>query len=50
MDINIKEKAATLRDDLRLYWKKPPMGRYMSFKEIGAYAFGGIGAYDNQHR
>lgn len=43
MDINIKEKAATLRDDLRLYWKKPPMGRYMSFKEIVSLAVGGLG-------
>lgn len=41
--MNIKEKAITLRDDLRLYWKKPPMGRYMSFKEIASLAIGGLG-------
>lgn len=27
------------------YWNKPLKGRYMTFKEIGAYSFGGIGAY-----
>lgn len=43
MLVNIKEKAITLRDDLRLYWKKPPMGRYMSFKEIASLAIGGLG-------
>ena len=41
--MNIKEKAITLRDDLQLYWKKPPMGRYMSFKEIASLAIGGLG-------
>lgn len=41
--MNIKEKAITLRDDLRLYWKKPPVGRYMSFKEIASLAIGGLG-------
>ena len=43
MLVNIKEKAITLRGDLRLYWKKPPMGRYMSFKEIASLAIGGLG-------
>lgn len=32
MGINIKEKATTLREDLRLYWKKPPMGLHKSSK------------------
>ena len=41
--MNIKEKAITLHDDLRLYWKKPLMGRYMSFKEIASLAIGGLG-------
>lgn len=27
------------------YWKTPPLGRYMTYKEICAYSFGGIGAY-----
>ena len=31
--------------DVVVYWNKPLKGRYMPFKEIGAYSFGGIGAY-----
>ncbi len=31
--------------DIVVYWNKPLKGRYMPFKEIGAYSFGGIGAY-----
>jgi len=31
--------------DLRTYWNIPMPGRYMTLKEIGAYAGGGIGAY-----
>ncbi|MBR0412884.1 MAG: MFS transporter [Eubacterium sp.] len=38
---NAKSKIS----DIKSYWKVPPKGRYMTFKEIGAYAFGGIGAY-----
>ena len=30
---------------IRTYWKTPPLGRYMTFKEIAAYSGGGIGAY-----
>ncbi len=30
---------------VRTYWKTPPLGRYMPFKEIAAYSGGGIGAY-----
>lgn len=30
---------------VRAYWKTPPLGRYMTFKEIAAYSGGGIGAY-----
>lgn len=41
--MNIKEKAIEISDDLRLYWKKPPIGRYMSFKEIVSLAIGGLG-------
>lgn len=59
MGINIKEKATTLREDLRLYWKKPPMGRYMSFKRNCVACRGRTrnsicgflcAEYDNQHR
>lgn len=44
-NVGIKQKISTLIDNIRYYWKEPPKGRFMSFKEIGAYAFGGIGAY-----
>ncbi|MBO5859285.1 MAG: MFS transporter [Clostridia bacterium] len=40
--------AALIKDGVskvRTYWKTPPLGRYMTFKEIGAYSGGGIGAY-----
>jgi len=43
--MNIKQKVTDTVSNVRTYWKKPPEGRYMTFKEIGAYAFGGIGAY-----
>lgn len=42
---SLKQKATTLIDNVRYCWKRPPKGRYMSFKEIASYAFGGIGAY-----
>ncbi len=35
----------TKLSDMRIYWNLPMPGRYMSFKEIIAYAGGGIGAY-----
>ncbi len=38
---NLKSKAS----DVRVYWNIPMPGRYMTFKEIAAYAGGGIGAY-----
>ena len=38
-------KINTILSDARTYWKIPMPGRYMSFKEIAAYAGGGIGAY-----
>lgn len=40
-----KQKITGLIDNVRFYWKEPPKGRFMSFKEIAAYSFGGIGAY-----
>ena len=42
---DLKAKATTTLNNVKYYWKEPPLGRFMSFKEIGAYAFGGIGAY-----
>lgn len=32
-------------DKVKTYWKTPPKGRYMTFREIAAYSGGGIGAY-----
>lgn len=43
--MNLKEKVTTLWNNVRTYWRVPMPGRYMTFKEIAAYAFGGIGAY-----
>ena len=42
---SLKAKVSNLVDNVKYYWKKPPKGRYMSFKEVASYAFGGIGAY-----
>lgn len=42
MDINGIKKTVS---DARIYWKRPMPGRYMPFKEIFAYSFGGIGIY-----
>ncbi len=41
----IKETAANFLNSVKYYWKEPPKGKYMSFKEIASYSFGGIGAY-----
>lgn len=38
-------KAKNLLSDMKVYWKVPLKGRYMPFKEIAAYSFGGIGVY-----
>lgn len=38
-------KAKDLLSNIGVYWKTPPKGRYMTFKEIAAYSGGGIGAY-----
>ena len=39
------QKAKNFLGDFRTYWNIPMPGRYMTFKEIAAYAGGGIGAY-----
>ena len=41
----MNEKVQTLINNVRYNWKEPAKGRYMPYKEIAAYAFGGIGAY-----
>ena len=40
---DIKNQAAAKIEDLKLYWKEPPHGRYMPFKEIVSLAVGGMG-------
>lgn len=42
MNISQLKKTAS---DAKVYWKHPMPGRYMPFKEIFAYSFGGIGTY-----
>lgn len=41
--MKIKESAAALIKNLKLYWRTPPKGRYMCFREIASLSFGGIG-------
>ena len=41
----IKQKIGGLVNNVKYYWSDPPKGKFMSFKEICAYSFGGIGAY-----
>lgn len=46
--MNLSSLVSTAKEklsDVVVYWNKPLKGRYMPFKEIGAYSFGGIGAY-----
>lgn len=44
-NVSVKNKVVSLLDSVRYYWKEPPKGRYMTFKEILSYSIGGIGAY-----
>ncbi|MCR4563207.1 MAG: MFS transporter [Clostridiales bacterium] len=39
----MREKVKSALSDLKLYWRTPPRGRYMSFKEIASLSVGGIG-------
>lgn len=39
MKLDVKDGLSKLK----LYWKQPPKGRYMSFKEIAAVSVGGMG-------
>jgi len=38
-------KIKSLLSDVKTYWKVPAPGKYIPFREIAAYAGGGIGAY-----
>ncbi len=44
-DQSTAQKAKALINNVKYYWKEPPTGKYMPFKEVVAYSFGGIGAY-----
>lgn len=41
--MKIKDKAISFLTLAKKYWKTPPEGRYMTYKEIAALAGGGIG-------
>lgn len=43
--MSLSQTIKSKLSDFRLYWNIPMPGRYMTFKEIGSYAGGGIGAY-----
>lgn len=43
--MSLSQTVKSKISDFRLYWNIPMPGRYMTFKEIFAYAGGGIGAY-----
>lgn len=43
--MQLVQKARGIVSDVRTYWNIPKPHRYMTFKEIAAYAGGGIGAY-----
>lgn len=43
--MELKEKVISTIRNVKTYWKTPMKGRYMPFREIAAYAGGGIGAY-----
>lgn len=43
--MNLTTKAKNIAGNVKTYWKVPQFGRYMTFREIAAYAGGGIGAY-----
>ena len=41
--MNIKARVAEALGKLRLYWKSPMPGRYMTYREITSLSFGGMG-------
>ena len=43
--MEIVKKAKTILSDVKTGWKVPKPGYYMNYKEVAAYAVGGIGAY-----
>lgn len=43
--MNKLQQAKEKVSDAAIYWRRPPKGRYMPFKEIAAYSLGGNGIY-----
>ena len=43
--MNLTQTVREGVDKVKTYWKTPPKGRYMNYREIAAYSGGGIGAY-----
>ena len=43
--MNLTQTVRDGVDKVKTYWKTPPRGRYMNYREIAAYSGGGIGAY-----
>lgn len=43
--MKLVEKAKGLVSDMFTYWNNPPAGKYIPYKGIFGYSFGGIGAY-----
>ena len=39
----LKTVVSDVYTDVRLHWKKPAKGNYISYREIGAYSVGGMG-------
>ncbi len=43
--MQLLDKAKSIVADVFTYWNKPPAGKYIPYKGIFGYSFGGIGAY-----
>lgn len=41
--MNVKKKASEILSNAKKYWKTPPKGRYVTYKEIASLSGGGIG-------
>lgn len=44
LSLNLVEPCKKFVSDVRRYWREPPEGRYMTYKEILSLAVGGFGA------
>ena len=43
--MNLIQKGIGMLKSVKTYWKEPPEGKYMTFREVFAYSVGGFGAY-----